>query len=132
MIENKNKLAREQIEAIPESYLQIHPQIVVERDILLEKLGSKTIPEREQWLNKVSELRDEWILERKAHLLFDKGEYSKAKELLLSIPFQKVHQSYTRTELWFRICRQLNIPRYPIPASLGEDRLARFGAYREY
>lgn len=48
------------------------------------------------------------------------------------VPFQKVHQTYTRTNLWIQICDKLKIPVYPIPKELGEDQLARFGAYREY
>ena len=31
-----------------------------------------------------------------------------------------------------QICDKLKIPSYPIPKELGEDQLARFGAYREY
>ena len=65
-------------------------------------------------------------------LLIDKGEFQKAKDLLLSTWFQKVHQTYTRTGLWKQITDKLNLPFRPIPASLGEDRLANFGAYREY
>lgn len=120
------------IEAIHEPYLQLHPQIVVERDKILRSLGLQTIPERALWLSKVDALKDEWIIERQVQLLIDEGSYQKAKELLLSTPFQKVHQVYTRTGLWKQICEKLNIPFDPIPASLGEDKLARFGAYREY
>ena len=61
-----------------------------------------------------------------------KGSLQEAKELLLSTRFQKVHQTYTRTGLWMQICQGLNLPWEPIPLQLGEDRLARFGAYREY
>jgi hypothetical protein len=43
-----------------------------------------------------------------------------------------VHQTYTRTGLWEQITKKLNIPFLPIPEQLGEDRLAHFGAYREY
>jgi hypothetical protein len=64
--------------------------------------------------------------------LADLVKYNAAKDLLLSVPFQHVHQTYTRTELWRQITRELNEPFLPVPASLGEDRLARFGAYREY
>ncbi len=124
--------ARKAFESIEEKWLQIHPQIVVERDKVLRNLGAQTIPEREQWLTKVDALKDEWIIERKVQLLIDKGEIQKAKELLLSTPFQKVHQTYTRTNLWMQICDKLKISYYPIPKELGEDRLARFGAYREY
>ena len=124
--------AKEAFESITEKWLQIDPQIVIERDKVLRNLGSQNIPEREQWLSKVDALKDEWIIERKVQLLIDKDEPQKAKDLLLSTPFQKVHQTYTRTNLWMQICDKLKIPFYPIPKELGEDQLARFGAYREY
>jgi len=124
--------AKGAFESISEKWLQIHPQIIIERDKVLRTLGSQTIPEREQWLSKVDALKDEWIIERKVQLLIDKDEPQKAKDLLLSTPFQKVHQTYTRTNLWQQICDKLKIPFYPVPKELGEDQLARFGAYREY
>lgn len=124
--------AKQAYESINEKWLVLHPQVVIERDKLLRSLGSQTIPEREQWLSMAEALNDEWVIERRIQLLIDKGEYQKAKELLLSTPFQKVHQTYTRTGLWKQITDKLNIPFLPIPASLGEDRLANFGAYREY
>jgi len=132
MMKGQYETACRQMDAITEPYLQLHPQIVIERDILLEKTGIQTIPERENLLSKVSELPDEQLIERKVQLLIDKGEVLKAKDLLLSTRFQKVHQSYTRTDLWNQICKKLNQPNFPVPESLGEDRLARFGAYREY
>lgn len=124
--------ANQAMQAIQEPWLQIHPQIIVERDKILRALGSSFLAERESWLLKVEALKDEWIIERRVQLLIDKGEYVKAKELLLSTTFQKVHQTYTRTGLWMQICEKLNTNCLPIPAQLGEDRLARFGAYREY
>ncbi|HXS55725.1 MAG TPA: hypothetical protein VN726_06350, partial [Hanamia sp.] len=87
---------------------------------------------REKWLSRVDALKDEWIIERRVQLLIDEDKALQAKELLLSVPFQKVHQTYTRTGLWKQITEKLNIPFLPIPAQLGEDRLAHFGAYREY
>lgn len=130
--ERKNKEAVAAIESIHEPWLQLHPQVIIERDKLLKSLGSQTIPERESWLSSVDALSDEWIIERKIQLLIDKGEFEKAKTLLLSTSFQKVHQTYTRTGLWKQISEKLNIPFLPVPTSLGEDRLANFGAYREY
>jgi hypothetical protein len=118
--------------AIQEKWLQLHPQIVVERDKVLRTLGTQTIPERERWLSKVAALPDEWIIERSIQLLIDKGELQAANHLLLTTPFQKVHQTYTRTGLWMQLCEKMHVPCEPIPAQLGEDRLARFGAYREY
>ena len=99
---------------------------------MLRNLGTQTLAEREQWLNQVDALQDEWIIERRVQLLIDRGEFQKAKELLLSVSFQKVHQRYTRTALWNQICEKLNEPGLPIPAELGEDQLAAFGAYREF
>jgi Domain of unknown function (DUF5107)/BDI_1685-like, C-terminal domain len=124
--------AKKAFDAIQEKWMQLHPQVVVERDKVLRNLGAQTIAEREEWLSKVDALKDEWIIERRVQLLIDKGEFQKAKELLLSTPFQKVHQTYTRTNLWMQICEKLNLSCYPIPKELGEDQLARFGAYREY
>ena len=124
--------ARNAFEAIDEKWLQLHPQIIVERDKVLRNIGTSTIAEREKWLSKVDALKDEWIIERKVQLLIDKNEIQKAKELLLSALFQKVHQTYTRTGLWMQICEKLKTPCLPIPPQLGEDRLAVFGAYREY
>lgn len=119
-------------QSIEERWLQLHPQIVVERDKALRNLGKETIKEREAWLDQVNALKDEWVLERRVQLLIDKNDAVSAKKLILSIPFQKVHQTYTRTHLWFQICDLLKEPRLPIPEQLGEDRLANFGAYREF
>ena len=124
--------AKKAFDTIGEKWLQLHPQVIVERDKVLRALGSPFLTERESWLIKVEALKDEWVIERRIQLLIDKSEYAKAKELLLSTPFQKVHQTYTRTGLWMQICEKLNINCDPVPAQLGEDRLARFGAYREY
>lgn len=86
----------------------------------------------EKWLAKVNALKNEWIIERRVQLLIDKNETQKAKELHLSTPFQKVHQTYTRTNLWMQICEKQRVSYLPIPKELGEDCLATFGAYREF
>jgi len=134
LLTQRNDLAgaRKAFESITEPWLQIHPQIIIERDKLLKSIGNATLAEREQWLSKVDALKDEFVTERKVQLLIDKNEVQAAKDLLLSTPFQKVHQTYTRTDLWMQICKKLNTSPFPIPEQLGEDQLARFGAYREY
>jgi hypothetical protein len=124
--------ARKAFDEIMEPWLLIHPQVIIERDKVLRNIGLQTLAERERWLSKVDALKDEWVIERKVQLLIDKGEPQAAKDLLLSVSFQMVHQTYTRTGLWMQICKKLNIQPLPIPAQLGEDQLARFGAYREY
>jgi hypothetical protein len=124
--------ANEQFNSITEKWLQIHPQVIVERDKVLRNLGMNTINEREQWLKKVEALPDEWIVERRVQLLIDQGFYEKAGDLLLSTKFQKVHQTYSRTALWMQLCAKLKKPCDSVPEQLGEDRLANFGAYREY
>ena len=131
-LQGKMQMAKNEYERVNEKWLQLHPQVVVERDKVLRALGPSFLAERERWLSNVDALKDEWIIERRVQLLIDKGEYLKAKELLLATTFQKVHQTYTRTGLWMQICQNLNIPCSPVPLQLGEDRLATFGAYREY
>jgi hypothetical protein len=120
------------LRSIREPWLQLHPQIIVERDEVLRRAGPQTIAEREPWLSGVDARANERVIERRVQLLIDKGELQKAKELLLSVPFQNVHQRYVRTALWDQLCEKLNEPRTAVPSQLGEDRLARFGAYREF
>jgi len=68
----------------------------VERDQILHRSGIKSsLIEREKWLSKVDALKDEWVIERRVQLLIDEDKVEQAKELLLSVPFQKVHQRYT-------------------------------------
>jgi len=124
--------ARKAFDAIREPWLQIHPQVIVERDKVLRNLGLQTLDERDNWLSRVDALKDEWVIERRVQWLIDKGNYANAKDLLLSTSFQKVHQTYTRTNLWLQICEKLHLNCDSIPLQLGEDRLARFGAYREF
>ncbi|MEN6456086.1 MAG: DUF5107 domain-containing protein [Prolixibacteraceae bacterium] len=131
-IAGDHRKAVETYRSIEERWLQNHPQMVVERDKALRNLGPETLHERAKWLSQVNALADEWIIERRVQLLIDQKKLAEAKELLLSAHFQKVHQVYTRTNLWFQICDGLKESRYPIPGQLGEDRLARFGAYREF
>jgi hypothetical protein len=118
--------------AIHETSLQLHPQIVVERDKVLRHLGKATLAERAAWLKRVDALPDEWLAERRVQLLIDQGQVRAARQLLLGTRFQHVHQTYSRTGLWMQICTALGEPCHPVPRTLGEDRLARFGAYREY
>lgn len=119
--------------SVPEnSYLNLIPQFICERDLVLSRKGKETITEREAYFNRVSASDDEWICERMVHLLMDKGQYAEAEQLLMSIDFQKVHQTYTRTDAWKQIRAKLKKNNRTVPESLGEDRLARFGAYREY
>lgn len=124
--------AADAIRSVKEPWLAIHPQVVVERDKILRMLGSHSIDERGSWLEKVDALEDEWVVERRIQLLIDSGMISEAEKLLLTFPFQKVHQSYYRTSLWYQICEGSGIDDDSVPAVIGEDRLATFGAYRDF
>jgi hypothetical protein len=124
--------AAEVYSSVKERWLQIHPQVVIERDKVLRAMGSQTLSQREKWLESVNALDDEFIIERRIQLLIDKGEFEEAKKLLLSVSFQKIHQTYTRTGLWKQICDKTGDNCNDIPPQLGEDQLANFGAYREY
>jgi hypothetical protein len=120
------------LRSIQEPSLQLHPQVVAHRDEILRSLGTHTLSERERWLDLVDALPDERIIERRVQLLIDKGEYQTARRLLLSTPFQKIHQRYVRTALWKQLCEALREPSLPVPPELGEDQLAPFGVYREF
>jgi hypothetical protein len=121
-----------QFEQIKSDAVALHPQVVIERDLALAALGQAGLTARESWLDGVGNLDDEWLRERRAALLLDQGKPAEALAVLLAAPFQLVHQRYARTELWQRIKRAQNQPADAPPASLGEDDLARFGAYREF
>jgi hypothetical protein len=119
-------------QAIQSEAIALHPQVVIERDLALAALGNETFEERARWLDAVSALEDEWLVERRASLLVDQGRYEEARKLLRETRFQLVHQRYARTRLWRRIERELGLDPDPSLAWLGEDDLAEFGAYREY
>jgi drug/metabolite transporter (DMT)-like permease len=104
---------------IEDRWLQLHPQVVVERDKTLRNLGKVTLSDREHWLKEVDALNDEGIIERRIQLLIDKGDAEEARKLLLSVRFQKVTGLYTYL-LWFQICDRLNPIRLPVPDQLGE------------
>lgn len=112
--------------------LALHPQLVVERDMVLEKMGDKTYEERKRSLDKLDALNDDTLTERRIDLLIAMECFDEAKELLLKTNFQKVHQRYERKKLWEKLCKLTNDNIEPYPDNLGEDHLAQFGAYREY
>ena len=135
LMRRNRKDARAAVEcfrAIRSSAFALHPQVVVERDLALEFLGAEAFAEREGWFCAVSALNDEWLIERRASLLADRGRFQEAKKLMESTNFQLIHQRYARTRLWKRIKRGLGITTEDPPNWLGEDDLAEFGAYREY
>jgi hypothetical protein len=117
---------------IEDEAMALHPQIVVERDLALASLGRESIGERERWLSRLANADDEWLIERKATLLLDQGKPGEARALLEATRFQLVHQRYERSQLWARIEVALNGGGAKPPPSLGEDDLARFGAYRQF
>jgi hypothetical protein len=123
---------------ISEPALQLHPQVVVERDLALAGLGgAAALAERRAWFERVGALAgaDEWLRERAAALLLDEGRAREARELLEGPPaFQLVHQRYARTRLWRRAVAACGGDPGALrpPPGLGEDRLAAFGAYVEH
>jgi hypothetical protein len=112
--------------------IALHPQVVIERDKALAALGRETLEERRHWLQAVSALDDEWLVERRVSLLIDSGDSQAAYNLLRSSHFQLVHQRYERTRLWRQVESSLGLEPIEYPSWLGEDDLAEFGAYREH
>ena len=110
----------------------LHPQVVFERDRALEALGKCAFEERQRWLEAVSALDDEWLIERRASLLLDRNDAQAAFHLMKNTRFQMVHQRHARTRLWRRIEAALGLEPVEYPSWLGEDDLADFGAYREH
>lgn len=108
----------------------LHPQIAVERDLALAALGKETLEERTLWLSRIDSLDDEYVAERMASLLLDSGNPSAARKLLLSVPFERVHQRYARSVLWEMIESALGNAHNDPPETLGEDDLAEYGQYR--
>jgi len=117
--------------AIESEAIALHPQVVFERDKALAALGRETLDERRRWLDAVSALDDEWLVERRAAFLLDSDDPQAAMNVLRKGRFQLVHQRYERTRLWRQL--ELRLGREPEKslAWLGEDDLAEFGAYRE-
>lgn len=118
--------------AIRSEVIALHVQVVIERDLALAALGRGSLDERARWLDAVSALEDDWLLERRASLLIDREKYEEAQNLLKNSRFQLVHQRSVRTRLWRKIERAFGRDSVTLPAWLGEDDLADFGAYREY
>ena len=88
------------------------------------------LADRKIWLDKVSALNDDLLAERRAQLQFDEGDKEAAVETITTQNFQLMHQRYARSDL-YRSC--VGLPRDgEVPPSLGEDDLARWGAYREF
>jgi len=114
--------------AIRSPVFALHPQVVVERDLALMELGPETLPERRRWLEKVAALDDERLVEQRAQLAYDDGRPEEALGLLTSRRFQLVLQRYARSDLF----RRIRGADAPIPESLGEDDLARWGGCREH
>jgi hypothetical protein len=69
------------------------------------------------------------IIERRADLALALGQPEETLRLLAGVPWPRQHQRYTRGDLWKRAQAALGKTESPAPDTLGEDNLARFGAY---
>ena len=105
---------------------------MIERDLALAALGQETLDERGRWLEAVSALDDEWLAERRASWLIDRGDSRAALQMLKNTKFQLVHQRYERTRLWRQLEANLGLEPLEDLSWLGEDDLAEFGAYRDH
>ena len=69
------------------------------------------------------------VRERRADLALALGKPEEALQILAKFPWPREHQRYVRTDLWKRARRSLRQRDVDPPVLLGEDNLARFGAY---
>jgi hypothetical protein len=101
------------------------PVAVVELDELYAELGSLE-PRASLLAAAPSHPR---ITERRADLALSSGNPSETIRLLSQASWPREHQRYVRTELWKAALTALGFPDNPVPETLNEDNLARFGAY---
>jgi hypothetical protein len=69
------------------------------------------------------------VIERKADLALALGQPEETLRLLSGMTWPREHQRYTRSDLWKRAHAALGKTENQAPDLLGEDNLARFGAY---
>jgi hypothetical protein len=130
-IKNNPEKALNVINRISAPAIMLHPQIVEERDLILSSFGETSLEERGNWLDMVSALKDDRLIERRIAYHLDKQDVTSAKQLFNEGKFSLVHQRYSRTELWKKLQKLLGVTDIKeIPAKLGEDELAAFGKYR--
>lgn len=101
------------------------PVAVVELDELYAELGMND--RRAALLSGAPAHR--LVTERRASLALAVGNPAECIQLLAAASWPREHQRYVRTELWKAAHAALGQPGAPVPAELGEDNLARFGAY---
>lgn len=101
------------------------PIAVVELDTLYVELGLTA--ERRALLTRPAPHR--FVIERRADLALALGQPAETLRLLTETPWPREHQRYTRSDLWKAAKAVLGKVNVDPPAFLGEDNLARFGAY---
>jgi hypothetical protein len=101
------------------------PIAVVELDELYAELGQTA--KRITLLGGAPEHR--FVIERRAALALDTGNFTETLRLLTETPWPREHQRYVRTELWKSAKAALGETVAYVPEFLNEDNLARFGAY---
>jgi len=101
------------------------PVAVVELDELYTELG--LTDQRASLLAQAPPHR--LIIERRADLALARGKPEETLQLLGSTVWPREHQRYTRSTLWRKARAALHLPDAEVPAALGEDCLALFGAY---
>lgn len=101
------------------------PIALVELDTLYAELGLTA--KRTALLARPTQHR--FVIERRADLALASGRPEETLRLLSGTAWPREHQRYVRTELWRRATAALDRSDTEPPDALGEDNLARFGAY---
>lgn len=101
------------------------PIAVCELDELLVELGQAD--QRSRLLGAASP--HPRVIERRADLALTRGQPKVALRLLQSVRWPREHQRYVRTTMWKAAKAALGESVEDVPASLGEDNLAVYGAY---
>jgi hypothetical protein len=101
------------------------PVAILELDELYAEL--KLTGQRQRLLAAAPDHR--FVLERRADLALALGDPAETLRILSQSSWPREHQRYVRTQLWQRAQAARLQPVSAPPESLGEDALARFGAY---
>ncbi len=104
-------------------------RLAIEYDMCLADAGPEFAQERSDLHAHYSTADRRWT-ERKVAFLLDNYKPAEAKNLLLSTKWDLYHLRQVRTTLYRKIQTALGLPVDPIPAQLGEDDMADWGAYR--
>lgn len=113
-----------------------HPQVTSEHIAALKAIGQMTLDQQKEVLQANNALPDDELIALRAQLDLDDNRPNDALKHLQEHAFQRVHQTYSNTQLYKAVLGQLGTydPNQldDYAQQVGEDKLAVWGAYRTW